>query len=84
MQIYHVNSHDNKEKTLNEKECLNLWLVVYASVLERLKKGLLWLPVAILPMNIHVTLFILPENKQRNKTIITSSNLQLFEQNFLF
>ena len=29
VRIYNVNSHENKEKTLNEKMCPKFWLVVY-------------------------------------------------------
>ena len=29
VRIYYVNSHENKEKPLNEKVCPNFWLVVY-------------------------------------------------------
>ena len=32
VRIYNVNSHENKEKTLNEKVCPNFWLVVYVYV----------------------------------------------------
>ena len=34
VRIYNVNSHENKEKTLNEKVCPNFWLVVYLKTKE--------------------------------------------------
>ena len=42
VRIYNVNSHENKEETLNERVCPNFWLVMYVYLVSTIVLSLLY------------------------------------------
>lgn len=60
VRIYTVNRYENKEKILNEKVCLNLWLIVYTTDFNAVSKHYtakgLWTPFLMTVFQSHFLL----------------------------